>query len=84
MVIDQAKPILTAVDHDICADFIDRPGNTSTIGEDAIDRLFGKDFGLGADITELMANVFAGADPVVMIQDTLYVYPLRDSLTVFQ
>ena len=43
MVIDPAKPVLTAVDHDIRADFIDHSDNTSTIGEDTVDRLFGKD-----------------------------------------
>ena len=83
MVIDQAEPVLTAVDHDIRADFIDHPGDTSTIGEDAVNRLFGKDIGLGAGITELMAYIFAGPGPVVVIQDALYIYPLADRLTFF-
>lgn len=84
MVIDQAKPVLTAVDHDIRADFIDHPGDTSAIGENAVNRFLGKDIGLGAGITELMAYVFTGPAPVVVIQDTLYVYPLAYRLTFFQ
>ena len=83
MVIYQPELVLTSINQDIGADFVDDPGDPFTVAVDLFNRGFREDFTVRSGITELVADVFAGHGPVVRVQRTLYIDPLADCRAFF-
>ena len=84
MIIDQPHPVLASVDQYTRTDFIDDPCDPGTVLINPLNRGFRKNLAFRPGILQLVADVFSGALPVIVIQHALKINPLPDRRALLQ
>ena len=78
MIINETHLVLACIYQYVGADPVDDTWNACTVVIYFRDCTFRENLSLGSGIVKLVTDVFSGSGAVIMVQYTLYIYPLPD------